>query len=165
MQLGGVKGFKNVKVGGAITWRVPDGNDTSFYDQWASSKRFHVGDSLYFQYKNDSVLVVDKYGYYHCDPSKATGYFTDGNTTIKLEHSGLTYFISGNAEHCKSGQRLMVDVMSQHSPSVAAPPASHDHHAQSPTPAQAHNSGSQIGPMAQVSATLVGLVATSLVLV
>ena len=46
MQLGEVKGFKTFVVGGRINWTVPQGNHTTFYDEWAASKRFHVGDSL-----------------------------------------------------------------------------------------------------------------------
>lgn len=46
IQIGFVKGFKSFDVGGAISWRVPQSNFTTFYDQWAESKRFHLGDSL-----------------------------------------------------------------------------------------------------------------------
>lgn len=34
------------KVGDAFGWQQPPLNDTSFYTQWASMKRFHIGDSL-----------------------------------------------------------------------------------------------------------------------
>ncbi|XP_021749856.1 early nodulin-like protein 1 [Chenopodium quinoa] len=174
MQLGVVDCFKSFEVGGNLTWRVPDGNDTDFFHHWASSQRFHIGDSLHFQYKNDSVLIVDRYGYYHCNKTNTTGTYTDGNTVIKLERPGYFYFISGNEEHCKKGQRLTVDVISPHSP----PPGSHGQPAKapapsvesptptvespaptadSPAPTANPNSVSQL----QVSA-LVGLVATSL---
>ncbi|KAK9690212.1 hypothetical protein RND81_09G112300 [Saponaria officinalis] len=130
----GVMAFKEVKVGGVHGWSVPPANDTQFYDNWAATKRFHVGDSLLFEYKNDTVLVVDKYGYYHCDLSKATSTFNDGNTTIKLEHPGLAYFISGSFDHCAVGQRLQLVVMSPHAPQpVASPPEDH-HHAEAPSP-------------------------------
>uniref|UniRef100_A0A803MLS0 Phytocyanin domain-containing protein n=2 Tax=Chenopodium quinoa TaxID=63459 RepID=A0A803MLS0_CHEQI len=171
MQLGVVDCFKSFDVGGNFTWRVPDGNDTEFFDHWAESQRFHIGDSLHFQYKNDSVLMVDKYGCYHCNKSNATATYTDGNTVIKLERPGYIYFISGNEDHCRKGQRLIVDVISPHSPPVAPPPGSHGQPPESPAPAAESpaptaespaptakpSSGSQL----QVSA-LVGLVATSL---
>ncbi|XP_057519009.1 early nodulin-like protein 7 [Amaranthus tricolor] len=154
MQLGEVKGFKTFVVGGRINWTVPQGNHTTFYDEWAASKRFHVGDSLHFIYQNDSVLQVDKYGYYHCDITKSTATFTDGDTHLKLEHPDLTYFISGYVDHCINGQRLAVDVMSPHSPLVGVPP-------ESPGPSKAHNSGFRLAPLAQVSA-LIGLLVTSI---
>jgi len=41
-----VLGSKEVLVGGHSGWHIPDSNQTDFYDQWAQSKRFHIGDSL-----------------------------------------------------------------------------------------------------------------------
>ncbi|XP_074310327.1 early nodulin-like protein 21 [Silene latifolia] len=160
-----VMGFKEVKVGGVQAWHIPDGNDTGFYKQWAVNRRFHVGDTLRFEYKNDTVLVVDKYGYYHCDSSKATSTFNDGNTTIKLEHPGPAYFISGAIDHCRSGQRLEVDVMSPHSSPTASPPQAHGG-AVSPAPGvQPKHSGSHIVQVAQVSSLLGLVVAASLLFV
>lgn len=34
------------KVGDEFGWRVPLQNDTAVYNHWASSNRFHIGDSL-----------------------------------------------------------------------------------------------------------------------
>ncbi|KAJ8419940.1 hypothetical protein Cgig2_033674 [Carnegiea gigantea] len=172
-----VLGFKQVLVGGHSGWHIPDSNQTDFYNQWAQSKRFHVGDSLRklsfslfhshafifmeellnhgFQYQNDSLLVVDKYGYYHCDPSRATSTYNDGNTVIKLENPGLIYFISGSPDHCREGQRMVVDVMSHHS----SPGPESKGEAESP--ASARKSGSQ---MVKVSELLGLVVAGSLFL-
>lgn len=116
-----------------------------------------------FQYQNDSVLVVDKYGYYHCDTSKATATYTDGNTVVKLERPGFIYFITGTGDNCRNGQRLIVDVMSPHSSTVAAPPESYyQQAAESPTPvaAEAYTSGSPQSRL-QVSAAFLGLVVTT----
>ncbi|PIN09138.1 hypothetical protein CDL12_18290 [Handroanthus impetiginosus] len=84
------------------------------YSQWASKQRFHIGDSLRFEYKNDSVLMVDKWGYYHCDLSHPISVFKDGNTVVNLERPGPVYFVSGDTDHCKNGQRLMVEVITPH---------------------------------------------------
>ncbi|GAB2225630.1 hypothetical protein Droror1_Dr00006427 [Drosera rotundifolia] len=119
-----VAASKEFEVGDREGWRVPDGNDTNFYDDWASRKRFHVGDTLGFNYQNDSVLVVDKYGYYHCVVDSPISSSHDGNTTVTLHEPGLIYFISGDIEHCKNGQRLIVGVMSPHDHSFASPPGS-----------------------------------------
>ncbi|PIN24178.1 hypothetical protein CDL12_03082 [Handroanthus impetiginosus] len=82
----------------------------------ALKQRFHIGDSLRFEYKNDSVLMVDKWGYYdyHCDLSHPISVFKDGNMVVNLERPGPVYFVSGDPDHCKNGQRLMVEVIAPH---------------------------------------------------
>ncbi|CAA0826913.1 early nodulin-like protein 7 [Striga hermonthica] len=109
------------KVGGEDSWRLPAANETDTYARWAATLRFHVGDSLHFKYENDTVAVVDKWGYYHCNSSRAVTVFKDGNTVIKLERPGPVYFTSADPNHCKNGQRLMVEVMALHS-DYRAPP-------------------------------------------
>ena len=91
--------------------------------------------STVFEYQNDSVVLVEKWGYYHCDASKPIIAFNNGNSSVMLDRSGLFYFISGSADNCRNGQRMIVDVMSPHrrhplSPAVppepfpsASPPA------------------------------------------
>ncbi|XP_010473028.1 PREDICTED: mavicyanin-like [Camelina sativa] len=107
------------KVGDDFGWRVPLPNDTAVYSRWASSNRFHIGDSLSFVYDKDSVMEVDKWGFYHCNSSDPITAFDNGNSTLDLDRPGLFYFISGSNEHCTSGQRLIVEVMHIH----------HHHHA------------------------------------
>ncbi|KAJ8638672.1 hypothetical protein MRB53_012939 [Persea americana] len=126
------------KVGDSLGWTEPTSNGTDVYNQWASKKRFQVGDSLEFDYKNDSVLVVDKKGYYHCVASNPISSFSDGKTIYKLEKPGLIYFISGVPDHCKNGQRLIVDVMALHpSPHPGHHPDSADSPSPSPLPSSA----------------------------
>lgn len=67
-----------------------------------------------FEYTNDSVLVVNKWAFYHCNITNALFVFTDGNTTINLDNAGPIYFISGDVEHCENGQRLAVKVLPLH---------------------------------------------------
>ncbi|VFQ86389.1 unnamed protein product [Cuscuta campestris] len=109
-------------VGGAKGWRRPDQNHTEMYLHWSSNRRFHVGDSIRFEYKNDSVMEVDKWGYYHCDATHPISAADDGNTTVYLDRSGPFYFTSGNYDHCKDGQRLQVQVLPLHD-QYAPPPA------------------------------------------
>ncbi|KAK9281450.1 hypothetical protein L1049_004352 [Liquidambar formosana] len=118
---------EEIKVGDDEGWRVPGANNSAMYSQWAARNRFVVGDSLSFEYQNDSVLVVDKWGYYHCNTSKPISAYNNGNSVIKLDRPGLFYFISGTPDHCKDGQRLILEVMtlrpiSQSPPSIASPP-------------------------------------------
>ncbi|PIN14980.1 hypothetical protein CDL12_12381 [Handroanthus impetiginosus] len=84
------------------------------YPKWASKQRFHVGGSPRFECKNDTVLTVDKWGYYHCDLRHPVSVFKDGNTVVNLEQSGPVYFVSGDPDHCKNGQRLKVEVITPH---------------------------------------------------
>ncbi|GFZ11775.1 hypothetical protein Acr_23g0001600 [Actinidia rufa] len=95
-----VEASKEFKVGDANGWRQPGENETGLYNQWAAKNRFHVGDSLRFH-----------------------------NTVIDLDKPGPAYFISGDPDHCKNGQRLVIEVMGPHStphfrPFIAAPPVS-----------------------------------------
>ncbi|KAK9231944.1 hypothetical protein WN943_022185 [Citrus x changshan-huyou] len=126
----GVEAVKDFKVGDDFGWQEPGHNNTAMYSQWATRNRFHVGDSLSFEYKNDSVLEVDKWGYYHCNSSNATVAFNNGKSVFKLDRPGPFYFISGTPDHCKNGQRLLVEVMglhpiSQSPPAIAVPPDSY----------------------------------------
>ncbi|XP_065866535.1 early nodulin-like protein 7 [Euphorbia lathyris] len=121
---------KVFKVGADLGWHEPGPKNPHFYTQWAEKNRFRIGDSLLFKYKNDSVVEVEKWGYYHCNTSSSIVYFNNGRSTINLEKSGMFFFISGAPNHCKNGQRLIVDVMSLHHqrsnspPSIANPPQS-----------------------------------------
>ncbi|GMI82091.1 hypothetical protein HRI_001878400 [Hibiscus trionum] len=111
---GTVEASKQYSVGDHIGWQQPSSNDTDVYIQWATSKRFHVGDSLSFEYRNDSVLMVDKWDYYHCNSNNPIYSFNDGNTVINLDRPGFFYFTSGVLDHCKNGQKLMIQVMGLH---------------------------------------------------
>ncbi|KAJ9179235.1 hypothetical protein P3X46_011045 [Hevea brasiliensis] len=116
------------KVGDELGWQEPGGNNTAVYSQWAERNRFQVEDSLLFEYKNDSVIQVDKWGYYHCNTSKPIVAFNNGRSTFNLDRPGPFYFISGASDHCRNGQRLIVEVMGMHHqrshspPSIANPP-------------------------------------------
>ncbi|KAK3027088.1 hypothetical protein RJ639_040920 [Escallonia herrerae] len=118
-----VTASEEFKVGDAEGWRQPGLNHTEMYNHWAARRRFHVGDSLRFEYKNDSVLVVNKWGYYHCNTSSPIFVFNDGNTVVNLDRPGPSYFISGDPDHCRDGQRLLVEVMNLHPPVSHTPPS------------------------------------------
>ncbi|RZS06652.1 hypothetical protein BHM03_00037349 [Ensete ventricosum] len=98
-------------VGGSRGWIVPAGDEADSYNRWAMRNRFHVGDSLYFKYKNDSVLVVDREAYGECNATDPLLTFDDGNTTFRFDRYGFFFFISGTPGHCEAGQRLIVRVM------------------------------------------------------
>ncbi|XP_064971348.1 early nodulin-like protein 17 [Musa acuminata AAA Group] len=111
------------RVGDAEGWREPDKNDAAMYDTWAGKYAFRVGDSLAFDYKNDSVVRVSKRGYYHCNETGGGSASKDGSTVFLLDQPGFYYFVSGDVDHCKRGQRVMIEALDAQRPPAAAGPA------------------------------------------
>ncbi|KAE8733523.1 putative Polygalacturonase non-catalytic subunit AroGP3 precursor [Hibiscus syriacus] len=109
------------KVGGDKGWTKPIGNNSEPYNEWASRNRFHVGDSLYFKYNIDSVLVVNRTSYTDCSVANPTFKFKDGETVFEFDRYGLFYFISGESGHCKAGQKLIVRVMVHPAAAISSP--------------------------------------------
>ncbi|XP_057765460.1 early nodulin-like protein 5 [Salvia miltiorrhiza] len=138
-----VAGFQ-FDVGGKTGWMKPTGKEPESYNQWAAVNRFHIGDTLYFKYQNDSVLVVTAADYLNCNTSNPISNFRDGPTVFEFDRSGFFYFISGRLDHCRSGQKLIIRVM-------------HPSEAPSPSPA-AGDGGSDWAPPAVNSTTKIALV-------
>ncbi|MED6118883.1 hypothetical protein PIB30_006674 [Stylosanthes scabra] len=133
-------GGRDFKVGDHLGWHEPAPNNSAYYIQWAQRNRFQIGDSLVFEYQNDSVLVVEKWNYFHCDTKNPITSYDDGNSTVILDRSGFFYFISGTENHCQSDQKLIVEVISpQH---MAIVPAA----AASPGPAEEASSSPEMAP-------------------
>ncbi|GAA0140301.1 hypothetical protein LIER_01675 [Lithospermum erythrorhizon] len=99
------------EVGGEKGWVVPTGNETETYNRWAARQRFNIGDTLYFKYQNDSVLEVRDVDYKACNTSNPLAKYEKGYTVFQFDRSGSFYFISGEEDHCKSGQKLIVQVI------------------------------------------------------
>ncbi|KAJ8436299.1 hypothetical protein Cgig2_017436 [Carnegiea gigantea] len=89
-------------VGGRDGWVTHPSED---YNHWAQRMRFQYNKS------SDSVLVVTKENYNTCNTKDPIKTLTEGNCEYKFERSGPYYFISGNGEHCKQGQKLIVVVL------------------------------------------------------
>ncbi|KAL1292980.1 hypothetical protein HN51_053544 [Arachis hypogaea] len=134
-----VEGARDFKVGDHLGWHEPGPNNISYYIQWAQMNRFQIGDSLVFEYQNDSVLVVEKWKYFHCDPNNPITSYDDGNSTVILDRSGFFYFISGTENHCHNGQKLIVEVISPQHMAIFRPAAS-------PAPTEDASSSSELAP-------------------
>ncbi|KAI4329219.1 hypothetical protein L6164_021506 [Bauhinia variegata] len=172
--IGSVGAERQFKVGDHLGWHEPAPNNTAFYNQWAAKNRFQIGDSLVFEYQNDSVLTVEKEDYYNCDSKDPIISFNNGRSIINLERAGPSYFISGTDNHCENGQRLIVEVMSQHpphqisadapspSPLISAPPEAFSAEAPSPAHARvrAHSHSSGVSVSAIPASILMPLSAT-----
>ncbi|XP_031092260.1 early nodulin-like protein 1 [Ipomoea triloba] len=119
---------RTFQAGGRDGWRlIPDDG----LNRWAEKRRFRVNDTIAFEYEKgkDSVLVVRKRAYHHCNKTSPIHNMTDGFSTLKFTRNGPFYFISGHAQNCLNGQKLRVVVMSpNHRPSIPPttppPPAS-----------------------------------------
>ncbi|CAK8577028.1 unnamed protein product [Lathyrus sativus] len=113
-------------VGGKDGWVL---KPSDYYNHWAQRNRFQVNDTLSFKYnkKRDSVLVVKKEDYDSCNINNPKQKMDDGDSSFKLGDSGLYFFITGNVDHCKQGQKLVVLVMAvkHHNPphTVVVPPS------------------------------------------
>ncbi|KAL7088100.1 hypothetical protein ACP275_13G108400 [Erythranthe tilingii] len=141
-----VAGFQ-YEVGEKTGWQKPTGKEPETYNQWASKNRFHIGDTVYFKYQKDSVLVVSSADYLNCNTSNPIAKYEDGKTVFTFDRPGFFYFISGQSNHCQSGQRLIVRVM--HPSEVEAPELA-------PSPAAA--GGRDFGPPPVSSTSKLGAV-------
>ncbi|CAN1765349.1 Blue copper protein 1b [Linum perenne] len=97
----------NYTVGESAGWTT--GVD---YQTWSTSKTFHVGDKLVFQYDKSShnVLKVKKPEYDSCSaPTDQSKALTSGYDIVKLS-KGIHYYICGSYGHCGDGQKLVVNV-------------------------------------------------------
>ena len=66
-----------------------------------------------FKYKkgSDSVLIVSKDDYHSCSTKNPIKSMTDGDSTFILDRSGPFFFISGSADNCNKGKKLIIVVM------------------------------------------------------
>ncbi|KAK1433655.1 hypothetical protein QVD17_10569 [Tagetes erecta] len=98
-------------VGGDKGWVIPPSNDTNHYNEWASSNRFSINDTLRFEYKKDSVLVVTKEEHEKCVSQNPLFFSDNGDTSFELNRSGYFYFISGSSGHCEQGLKMIIKVL------------------------------------------------------
>ncbi|KAK6934609.1 Phytocyanin domain [Dillenia turbinata] len=138
--------FYQFLVGDEMGWTKPT-DDTHVYNDWAQRNRFHVGDSIYFRYENDSVLVVESNDYHNCITSDPIYKFEDGNTFFRFDRYGFFYFISGVPGHCQAGQKMIIRVMVHPQVEPRSPEAS------SPKVAAGGPGGWDLGPASMNSTT------------
>ncbi|KAK8976274.1 hypothetical protein V6N11_007762 [Hibiscus sabdariffa] len=140
---------KEILVGGKENaWKIPSSESDSL-NNWAGNSRFRIGDSLVWKYDGgkDSVLQVTKEAYASCNTSAPVAEYKDGNTKLKLEKSGPSYFISGAKGHCEQGQKLVVVVLSPR----------HRYTGISPAPSPAEVEGPAVAPTSYASGLKAGL--------
>ncbi|AEE85353.1 putative protein [Arabidopsis thaliana] len=116
-----ISNARKFNVGGSGAWVT---NPPENYESWSGKNRFLVHDTLYFSYAKgaDSVLEVNKADYDACNTKNPIKRVDDGDSEISLDRYGPFYFISGNEDNCKKGQKLNVVVISARIPSTAQSP-------------------------------------------
>ncbi|KAL5571149.1 hypothetical protein UlMin_020746 [Ulmus minor] len=109
----GLSRATQLSVGGKDGWALNPSDN--YFSYWAQRYRFQVNDTLFFKYNggSDSVLEVKKDDYYSCNTTNPIVSLTKGDSVFALDRSGPFFFISGNAEHCQKGQKLLVVVMAE----------------------------------------------------
>ncbi|ONI13168.1 hypothetical protein PRUPE_4G207200 [Prunus persica] len=99
---------------GAV-YRVGDSNGWTSrglvdYNEWASTKDFHVNDTLIFAYNNQfhNVMQVTTQDFESCNPNSPIAVYSSGSDTITLDRPGNFYFLCGAPGHCRAGQRVEI---------------------------------------------------------
>lgn len=86
-------------------------------------------------------MEVNYNGYKNCDAQKpnALRSFNDGDSKVELNGAGPFYFISGNSDNCKKGEKLEVLLVNKrdHKSPALAPAPSTTTTTQAPAPAPA----------------------------
>ncbi|ESQ32160.1 hypothetical protein EUTSA_v10004981mg [Eutrema salsugineum] len=98
------------KVGESAGWTTIANVD---YKLWASTKTFHIGDTVLFEYNPQfhNVMRVTHSMYRSCNSSKPISTFTTGNDSITLTNHGHHFFFCGVPGHCLAGQKLDLNVI------------------------------------------------------
>ncbi|KAK9137297.1 hypothetical protein Sjap_007891 [Stephania japonica] len=98
------------KVGDSTGWTTIGNPD---YKKWASSKTFHVGDTILFVYNAQfhNVMQVNHAEYQSCNTTAPIATHTTGNDSIVIKKIGHYYFLCGVPGHCQSGQKVDIRVL------------------------------------------------------
>lgn len=111
-----------------------------------------------FEYRNDSVIKVHKWEFYHCNRTHPVSSAKDGNRTFNLNRVGPVYFTSGDPEHCKKGQRLSIEVLPLHPISQSPPQPPPISVAPSPAPLSYSLAAASSVPAAVILAVVVSVI-------
>ncbi|CAI9293371.1 unnamed protein product [Lactuca saligna] len=97
-------------VADAFGWNIPSAADT--YTTWASRQTFAVGDSLLFNFTTGfhDVTEVSQAAYGPCTIASPINSVTTGPATVILRTPGNHYYICSVGAHCRSGQKLTINV-------------------------------------------------------
>ncbi|XP_038893591.1 cucumber peeling cupredoxin-like isoform X2 [Benincasa hispida] len=111
-------------VGGDRGWDVD-----SDISSWSAGRTFRVGDKIWFAYSvahGNVVELQSKEDYEACDVSNFSRMYSDGIDIVALNGEGIRYFASSEAESCRKGLKLHVQVQAQQKPQTTGLEATND---------------------------------------
>ncbi|GLJ58732.1 hypothetical protein SUGI_1497100 [Cryptomeria japonica] len=146
------QGTKVYTVGDEAGWTL--GYD---YHKWAAGKKFHVGDTLVFNYFHNEMSVhnvvrVNATAYAKCVSDPNMGLYESGSDKVILNAPGHMWFICGTPGHCERGMKLKINVRKPHpnkrnTPSPAPAPTTEGIPASSPASSPASASAPASDPL------------------
>ncbi|MED6121934.1 hypothetical protein PIB30_034883 [Stylosanthes scabra] len=108
-------------VGGdSIGWTSYPPGGASFYSNWASNHTFKVNDTLVFkfEYGSHAVAILTTNNYEKCNGNETIESYVIGPARVTLNRAGWFYFSCTFSGHCRSGQKLSVEVITGNSSSA-----------------------------------------------
>ncbi|OAY70060.1 umecyanin-like [Ananas comosus] len=97
-------------VGGRDGWTIPP--NATFYQDWAKTQNFKVGDRLVFPYTIEMYTVVEasKEDFDNCTQRDIKARYYAPPTVLELLEPGPHYYYCGVGLHCEAGQKLSIVV-------------------------------------------------------
>ncbi|KAK1434685.1 hypothetical protein QVD17_00434 [Tagetes erecta] len=97
-------------VGDNDGWRNP--RYPEFYAEWASLHTFNVGDTLYFNFVNEThdVAEVPQEAYDKCHTKDAKIIIKSGPGAVNLTNTGAHHYISTHKGDCETHQKVAIYV-------------------------------------------------------
>ncbi|KAL6226315.1 hypothetical protein ACLB2K_000278 [Fragaria x ananassa] len=139
------KGPVTYIVGEQLGWFVP--GEIS-YSAWAYGKTFMVGDTLVFNFLNETqdVAIVTKAVFDNCTTNSTLAVYKYSPVHIILNTTGEHYFTSTYDRHCANGQKLAINVTgkSTGTPSPCPSPSSSITPSTTPAPSKAPSAHSPV---------------------
>ncbi|KAF5746278.1 hypothetical protein HS088_TW06G00448 [Tripterygium wilfordii] len=99
------------RVGDSAGWTD---NGSVDYNEWASSKIFHVGDTIVFEYDAQfhNVKQVTHHEFRSCNVTSPKATYSSGSDSITLKRRPThLYFVCGFPGHCQAGQKVDIRVL------------------------------------------------------
>ncbi|KAF4398748.1 hypothetical protein G4B88_028111 [Cannabis sativa] len=158
-------------VGDTTGWTIP--SSPEFYtDTWEDNKTFRVGDKLAFNWSgvHNVAQVSTEADYDNCNTAAARVLSSTSPFEFTLNTTGDHYFLCTVGTHCRSGQKLKVDVdTSTTTPTTPATPTTPGSPTNgtttssptTPTTSTPANSSPSFAPLGALSAAMFALVLSS----
>ncbi|KAF3436294.1 hypothetical protein FNV43_RR23386 [Rhamnella rubrinervis] len=110
------------KVGDSNGWTSLGSVD---YKLWASTKSFHAGDILEFEYnaKYHNVVRVKHREFQSCNATDPISITDTGSDQMTIVKAGHYYFICGVPGHCLAGMKVDIRVGSEEAAPAPSPTA------------------------------------------